>query len=44
MHIKSCLGALHKFDNWLNVSYLIMCLVNLGDLCALVNLVKLANI
>ena len=40
MHIESCLGALHTFDNWLNVSYLIMYLVNLGDLCALVNLVN----
>jgi len=40
MHIESYLGALHKFDNWLNVSYLIMCLVNLGDLRASVNLVN----
>jgi len=40
MHIELGLGALHTFDNWLNVSYLIMFLVNLGDLCALVNLVN----
>jgi len=39
-YIESCLGALHTLDNWLNVSYLIMCLVNLDDLCALVNLVN----
>jgi len=41
-HIQTelCLGAFHTFDNWLNMSYLIMCLVNLGDLYALVNLLS----
>jgi len=40
MHIKSGLGALHTLMDLLNVTYFIMCLVNLGDLCALVNLVN----